>query len=662
LLPLCVVTRAIIKYGQEGEKKDIISKYTRGALFSRFGTICARFAAIMDLEKDKIIIRNTAVSGSSAPVALPDGKERISLGSGVITRLLGQGGMAAVYEIWNSQLEMYRAVKLINPGSTETVHERFQTEIKISAKLNHPNIIEIHGVGEWKGLPYIEMEKIDGVGLDNLIADRGALPPAVCTAIGIMICRALNYAHNQDCTIYGRNYHGVIHRDLKPANIMVCDNGIVKLMDFGIARPADVSFHTMDGLVAGTLQYLAPEQLEKKKLDATTDLYALGVTMYEIVTGVIAFPQTSFPKLISNKTKNKFKPLSEFHINLPPRLRRVIYKCMEEDQSRRVPSAADLLDELHKIHAIISGRAPEEIMASVLKAEHGKKVVLATRRRFPVKQCAALLVAALCAVFAYLYAWPQYRHFLDRKTASYPAPAVQPPEGPSLPAAASVESATTSTTSIQKDAAVSQKNHASGVSAAAAGQAKPQLRQARPASLLESLQEKYGTGEILAIMEKELKARNYQNVLVLFDMLPNSQSRCAQAQIFKLRALEKTGKEGILAQFLQSATVNDGEFVLEKAKLNFRNRNYAECKRMLSKSLTLPHAFIDYEALKQEVYYYTALCATARFDAAPAEQTYKEALDSWWQLRTALRANPDHEYNKKAIAELQRMAKKMQKG
>ena len=294
----------------------------------------------MDETNDKIIIKNVALSSLSPPVALPDGKERIPLGSGVITRLLGQGGMAAVYEIWNAQLEMYRAVKLINPGSTESVQQRFQTEIKISAKLNHPNIVEIHGVGEWNGLPFIEMEKIEGIGLDYLIAQRGALPPAVCTSIGIMICRALNYAHNQDCSIYGRNYHGVIHRDLKPANIMVCTNGIVKLMDFGIARPPDVSFHTMDGLVAGTLQYLAPEQLEKKKLDVTTDLYALGVTMYEIVTGVVAFPQTSFPKLIAEKTKNKFKPLEEYHIKLPARLRRVIYKCMEEDQGKRVPSAA----------------------------------------------------------------------------------------------------------------------------------------------------------------------------------------------------------------------------------------------------------------------------------------------------------------------------------
>ena len=609
----------------------------------------------MDDTNDKIIIKNVAISSMSAPVALPDGKERIPLGSGVITRLLGQGGMAAVYEIWNAQLEMYRAVKLINPGSTETMQQRFQTEIKISAKLSHPNIVEIHGVGEWNGLPFIEMEKIEGIGLDNLIAQRGALPPAVCTSIGIMICRALNYAHNQDCSIYGRNYHGVIHRDLKPANIMVCTNGIVKLMDFGIARPPDVSFHTMDGLVAGTLQYLAPEQLEKKKLDVTTDLYALGVTMYETVTGVVAFPQTSFPKLIAEKTKNKFKPLEEYHIKLPARLRRVIYKCMEEDQGKRVPSAAALLDELHKIHANISGRSPEEIMASFIAIESGKKVA-AVRRRFPWKRSTAVLALALLGAGAYLYLWPQYRLFATRTaetlmaSAPLPAPRPVPPAPAEAPAAA--RPAATTAAAEPTGAPV----HKKGISSV-----KPAARPRRPSSQAELLQEKYGTDDFLVIMEKELKARSYQNILGLYDMLPKEQAHTTQALIYKMRALEKTQNMGRLAQFLESNAINDGEFILAKAKFSFTNQRYDECKRLLAQCMTLPHAFIDYDILKQEVYYYTALCVTAQFDASPTEQNYKEALDSWWQLRSALKATPDHEYNKRAISELQRMGKKMNK-
>jgi hypothetical protein len=233
------------------------------------------------------------------------------------------------------------------------------------------------------------------------------------------------------------------------------------------------------------------------------------------------------------------------------------------------------------------------------------------------------------------------------------------------PASAVVETTGNTADAKQKGAAISRKNRPSvqppGERPETNLQIRPQLRPARYASLFESLQEKYSTSDILVIMEKEIKEKNYQNVLVLYDVLPKEQARTPQAQIFKLRALQKTDNQGSLAQFLESARVNDGEFFLERAKLSLRDRNYAECKRLLSQCLNLPHTSIDYDLLKQEVYYYTALCATAQFDAAPAEQTYKEALDSWWQLRTALRANPDHEYNKKAIAELQRMAKKMQK-
>jgi Protein kinase domain len=612
----------------------------------------------MDEPNDRFIIQNVTNSNVPSPVALPDGKERIPLGSGVITKLLGQGGMAAVYEIWNAQLEMYRAVKLINPGSSESVRQRFQTEIKITAKLSHPNIVEIHGVGEWNGLPYIEMEKLDGMGLEALIAERGALPPVVCTAIGIMICRALNYAHNQDCSIYGKNYHGVIHRDLKPANIMICSNGIVKLMDFGIARPADVSFHTMDGLVAGTLQYLAPEQLEKQKLDDTTDIYALGVTMYEIVTGVVAFPQTSFPKLIADKTKNKFKPLEEFHIRLPSRLRRLIYKCMEQASANRVHSAAALLDELHKIHALLTNRSPEQIMAA-FTAGKGKKTVLTTRRRFPWKAVVALCLVAAAGAGVYVFVWPMVEDSLMSKPVQSAAPAPRPrPPVPVAPVQAEAakpapEPQQTSAPVRNKQMQASRQPAVSKVSGREAAQ---------PASLLSSLQEKYGTDDNLVIMEKELAARNYQNVLSVYDLLPQELTRSPRALILKMRVLEATGSLGRLAQLLESNSINDGEFVLEKAKFAFRNQNYAECKRLLSQSLNLQHPFIDYDVLKQEVSYYSALCLTAQFDASPTEQTYKDALDAWWQLRNAFRNNPDHEYNKKAVSELQRMAKKMQKG
>lgn len=573
--------------------------------------------------------------------------------------------MAAVYEIWNSQLEMFRAVKLINPGSSESVRQRFQTEIKITAKLSHPNIVEIHGVGEWNGLPYIEMEKLNGTGLEVLLAERGALPPVVCTAIGIMICRALNYAHNQDCSIYGKSYHGVVHRDLKPANIMICTNGIVKLMDFGIARPADVSFHTMDGLVAGTLQYLAPEQLEKGKLDVTTDIYALGVTMYEIVTGVPAFPQTSFPKLIADKAKNKFKALEDFHINLTPRLRRLIYKCMEHAPERRAPSASALLDELHKIHAILTNKSPEEIMAA-FTVDKGSKHILKVRKRFPWKVCSAACGVAVLALGVHRFVMPVVQRSMPRTQE------IAGSAGNSLSAttqAPLVSTAVRATPESNASSAVVRERPSTVAAAVVtrhkgAAPAKPLSRNAATPtmSLMATLQEKYGTSDGLVLMEKELGARNFQNVLSLYDLLPNDQARQPEALILKMRVLALSGNFGRLSQFLESNNLNDGEFVLEKAKFAFHNKNYAECRKLLERSLNLPHAFVDYDVLKREVFYYTAQSLTAQFDATPTQKTYKDALDAWWQLRNALRNNPEDEYNRTAELELQRMAKKMQKG
>ena len=172
---------------------------------------------------------------------LPSGNEPIPLGSGAIVGLLGSGGMARVYKIWNEKLEVFRAVKILLPNQQGDLRNRFETEAKITAKLHHPNIVEIYNVGDWQGLPYLEMEIIDGLSLESIISKTGKLPSSVCSSIAIFTARALGYAHGQQFLIYGKNYHGIVHRDLKPANIMVSSQGALKLMDFGIARPTEAS-------------------------------------------------------------------------------------------------------------------------------------------------------------------------------------------------------------------------------------------------------------------------------------------------------------------------------------------------------------------------------------------------------------------------------------
>jgi serine/threonine protein kinase len=603
-------------------------------------------------------------SGDSHAI-LPDGKEKIPLGSGVITRVLGHGGTATIYEIWNPQLEIYRAVKLFNPGAVESALQRFQTEIKICAKLKHPNIVEIYSVGEWMGLPYIEMEKISGTGLDYIISSRGALPAAVCTSVGIMICKALDYAHNQDCKIYGKSYHGVIHRDLKPQNIMVCSNGVVKLMDFGIARPIDTSFQTMDGLISGTLQFLSPEQLAKGKLDFRTDIYSLGVTMYEMFMGVNPFPQTSFINLISYKTKNKFRPIENFSVKIPRRLKLLIYKCMHHDPAKRVSSVVALLDELLSIHSSLTTKSPERIMAEFILDKSDKKNVFASRRRFPLRSAVLLTAIVITVIAVNITGVPAKLKQFSKPAISNVTDIIKAvlTNSKNIPAIDMDRKKTENTADVKKIPDSSNIIDSSVLSAHKGTErsvrtAAVKTKRIRP--LLENLKNEYGTDDLSAIMEKALQDKNYSTVLAVYDLMSPEQAKSQNVLIFKLRALSGLGDKVQLAEFLQNTDLNDGEFYLAKAKQAYKGKNIPGCKLMLEISLTSPHILIDYEILKREVYYYMALCETALFDAGHSEETYKNALDAWWQLKMALRSEPGHIYNKKAASELQRMAKEMQ--
>ncbi|MBN1982705.1 MAG: serine/threonine protein kinase [Chitinivibrionales bacterium] len=302
--------------------------------------------------------------------ALPAGDTPVPMGSGVIKGVLGCGGMARVYKIWNDKLEVFRAVKILLPTIQQDLTHRFETEAKITAQLNHQNIVEIYAVGDWYGLPFIEMELIEGKSLEALIAQRGKLPSSVVCAIGIQIAEALTYAHEKEYRIYGKNYHGIIHRDLKPANIMISSNGNIKLMDFGIARPAEVGLHTADGHIVGTLQYLSPEQLDGVNIDHRTDIYSLGTILYEMITGVKTFPQSTITNLMKMKANNLYRKFNEFDFRINPTLCRVIDKCLALKPQMRYDSAVSLAVDLRKIlRKKCSNELPDEHIQRFLASD-----------------------------------------------------------------------------------------------------------------------------------------------------------------------------------------------------------------------------------------------------------------------------------------------------
>jgi serine/threonine protein kinase len=299
---------------------------------------------------------------------LPSGMEKdIRIGSGIIVGLLGTGGMSKVYKIWNEKLEVNRAVKILYPNKKFDLSERFTTESKISAQLRHPNIIEIHDCGEWKGLPFIEMELLDGISLREIIKKYGRLPPVVAAAIGLQILNALEYAHNHKYTLYNKEYTGIIHRDLKPENIIISKQGFLKLMDFGVARPLEVGLHTKHGFIVGTLQYLPPELFDGEEIDFTADIYSFGAIMYELVIGKMAFPQNGFENLLKVKMTGSYRRIKEFHYVIPHPLTKFIEKCLHNSKEIRYSNASEILDHLTKIYESMSSRSPEKVISNFVK-------------------------------------------------------------------------------------------------------------------------------------------------------------------------------------------------------------------------------------------------------------------------------------------------------
>jgi serine/threonine protein kinase len=619
--------------------------------------------SISKFSKKKVIFTKTSSGKPRPAVILPDGSERNELGSGVITTLLGIGGMANVYEIWNSQLEVSRAVKLLHPSYNEEIIQRFQTEIKISAHLHHANIVEIHGVGEWHGLPYIEMEFIDGFTVDTMLEERGALPLPVCTAIGILIGRALRYAHSVEYHIYGNTHHGVIHRDLKPGNVMVSKQGHVKLMDFGIARPTDASIHTTDGSILGTMQYLSPEQLEGKNVDIRTDIYSLGAILYEMVTGVKAFPESNVSKLMVTKLHNDFIPLEHYVIKIPQRLRRLVRKCLHHDKAKRIQDTNTFLYELEKIHRSLTSSPPGVVMRDYMTEVQPveKNVILTRPKSYFMPVAGGIGIAAAALLFAMIIPWKRIGMGIEYifSDTEQQAESSQPP----VPSKREHTDTNGEIASVPEEKPGSKPVSMRPKAGVAASRKRQPSTNVAPApepekmSLIDSLAIRYGTSDVLEIFYNEIEAGHYTIALNVFNTLSVSDAAKDGALLGKLHALSTVGTSEELGRFLRTHVVDDGEYYLVKAKYLFDKREYDRCLSLLEKSVSFPVLMADKDEVRKEATYYEALCLSKQFDKNPTEEAKGKAEDRWYEVKLLFKKQPDHPYYRKADEERQRMKK-----
>ncbi len=633
--------------------------------------------------------RAFTLSSRAQLAVLPDGTRPEPLGSGVVRSILGEGGVAIVYDVWNEQLGVSRAVKVLKPSHSPEALNRFHTEMKIMAQLRHPNIVEIHAVGKWNHLPYIEMEKVDGLALDRIVRRRGALPLEACTAIGIMIARSLAYTHNSTFTVGEKKYKGILHRDLKPANVMIARDGLVKLTDFGIARPAEISLHTMEGYLVGSLQYLAPEQLEGDSYDARADLFSFGCVLYELVTGFRAFAETNVSRLVPQRTKNTYKSLSEYKIKIPSKLRKLITACMELDPERRPTSAEEVLASLERIHHSLTSLSPAETARLFMDGEEEKRIVHFRRRVWP--NVARIGGVALGAAALGLGIFHGSALLKSGQTTDVSAVEQQVPNSVSGSISVKKPAEDKANTPVSAEnekpepsSAGTTIDHASNPQLAAkapagAGSEIPKTARVKPEresvgkrvtrreksvvttaergmvseqqtelSLLDRLARKHGISDPISIMGRELSAGNYDQALEVYDELSPTRAREAQALIFKLRALEGARRSSEIGSFLRVNNVEDGEFYMAKARYLIRNGMYEQALAALKRIESLPALFADKDALLKNVVYYRAECRSGMFGIEQTENAKEAALQSWYDVKYAYRNNQNHQYFQKA--------------
>ena len=317
-----------------------------------------------------------------------------------ILEKLGGGGMGVVYKAEDSKLGRMVALKVLPPERVADPNRkrRFVQEARAASALNHPNIITIYDIDEAEGVHYIAMEHVQGKTLDRLIARHG-----------LRVNEALRYAVQMAAALAKAHSAGIVHRDLKPTNVMVTDDGLVKVLDFGLAKlteaaPASdaetavtLEPTTEEGTIVGTVGYMSPEQAEGKAVDARSDIFSFGSVLYEMLTGQRAFQGETKVSTIAAILREEPKPLSQVVEGLPREVERIVKRCLRKDREHRFQTMADLKVALEELKE----ESDSGELADTTTAE---------KKRFSRTALAAIAVAtvALLAVTAVLIhiLWP----------------------------------------------------------------------------------------------------------------------------------------------------------------------------------------------------------------------------------------------------------------
>jgi DNA-binding response OmpR family regulator/predicted Ser/Thr protein kinase len=301
-----------------------------------------------------------AISGEESPFATGE----ILAARYEILGTLGKGGMGMVYRARDLELKDEVAIKVVRRDLIKedpTVVERLKSEIRLARKISHKNVVRVHDIGEWKGAHFITMEMVRGITVADLLDRRGRLSVESTVAIGAQLADALAVAHEQQ----------IIHRDIKPANLLVDEGGMLKVMDFGIARSVEQEKSiTLSGFIVGTPEYMAPEQLMGGAVDVRSDLFAVGVVLYECLAGRPPYVADSPTALLARMLEAEPTPLRDLVQGIPAPLEELIYQQLRFQAKDRIASARELAEKLHEteqLHAPAANPLLDDIDIEIIE-------------------------------------------------------------------------------------------------------------------------------------------------------------------------------------------------------------------------------------------------------------------------------------------------------
>ncbi len=307
-----------------------------------------------------------------------------------LLELIGKGGMSSVYKAHDRLLDRQIAVKILHPHFTEDEEyvERFRREARAVAQLSHPSIVTVIDRGEDEGRQYIVFEYVEGENLKQLLERTGPMPVGEALELALQMGRALAFAHSR----------GLVHRDVKPQNVLLNADGQAKMTDFGIARSVDVQGMTITGTVLGTSEYIAPEQARGQQVDAQTDVYSLGVVLYELLVGGVPYEGETFVTVALKHVNEPLPSVLDRRPDVPPRVALAVERAMAKSPGDRFASMNEFVDELQACLADVDPGGEQATMIQRRPAAQQR----APRARRRKRRLSGVLwsIAAVLAVLA----------------------------------------------------------------------------------------------------------------------------------------------------------------------------------------------------------------------------------------------------------------------